>query len=74
MYEPHHLRYGNLRAPLAIKTLTILAIFLDYVGYRDVPLLDRYFPVFLGGMDVSFAEVPIYNALLVNFFDFDFFR
>lgn len=57
MYRPHHLPYGNLPAPLAIKTLKILGCLLDYVGYRDVPLLDRYFPLLLGGSDVSFAEV-----------------
>lgn len=73
MYEPHHLPHGNSPATLAIKTLSILAIFLDYVGYRDVPLLDRYFPVFLGGMDVSFAEVPIYNSLLLSFLTLTFF-
>lgn len=46
-------------APLAIKTLTILGCFLDNVGYRDVPLLDRYFSLLLGGADVSFAEVHL---------------
>ena len=57
MYKPHYLPYGNLPAPLAIKTIKILGCFLEYVGYRDVPLLDRYFPILLGGADVSFAEV-----------------
>ena len=74
MYEPHDSPFSNSPAPLAIKTLTILSIFLDYVGYRDVPLLDRYFPIFLGGMDVSFAEVVIYSILLVKFLTYFFFR
>ena len=73
MYEPHHLSYGNSLPPLAIKTLTILGCFLDYVGYRDVPLLDRYFPLLLGGTDVSFAEVP-YNMSARRLFDFCYFR
>lgn len=34
---------------------------MDNVGYRDVPLLDRYFSLLLGGTDVSFAEVVVYN-------------
>lgn len=41
------------------KTLTILGCFLDNVGYRDVPLLDRYFALLLEGTDVSFAEVRV---------------
>jgi proteasome activator subunit 4 len=49
--------YGTSPAPLAIKTLTIFGCFLDNVGYRDVPLLDRYFALLLEGTDVSFAEV-----------------
>jgi proteasome activator subunit 4 len=73
MYEPHHLPYGNSPAPLAIKSLTILGCFLDNVGYRDVPLLDRYFALLLGGTDVSFAEVARYNIStrwLVDFYCF----
>jgi len=73
MYESHHLPYGTSSAPLAIKSLTILGCFLDNVGYRDIPLLDRYFPLLLGGMDVSFAEVTAYNVsarLLVDFYCF----
>jgi len=42
-----------------IKTLSILGCFLDNVGYRDVPLLDRYFTLLLEGMDVSFAEIRV---------------
>ncbi|KAI9462941.1 hypothetical protein F5148DRAFT_1212253 [Russula earlei] len=42
-----------------IKTLTILGCFLDNVGYRDVPLLDRYFALLLEGTDVSFAETRV---------------
>ncbi|KAF8274047.1 hypothetical protein EI94DRAFT_1714621 [Lactarius quietus] len=41
------------------KTLTILGCFLDNVGYRDIPLLDRYFALLLEGTDVSFAEVRV---------------
>ncbi|KAH9081608.1 hypothetical protein EDB83DRAFT_2512470 [Lactarius deliciosus] len=41
------------------KTLTILGCFLDNVGYRDVPLLDRYFALLLEGTDVSFAEIRV---------------
>jgi len=55
------LPYHTSPAPLVIKTLSILGCFLDNVGYRDVPLLDRYFSLLLGGMDVSFAEVPSYK-------------
>ncbi|KAI0296143.1 hypothetical protein BC826DRAFT_1005479 [Russula brevipes] len=42
-----------------IKTLTILGCFLDNVGHRDVPLLDRYFSLLLEGTDVSFAEIRV---------------
>jgi proteasome activator subunit 4 len=41
------------------KTLTVLGCFLDNVGYRDVPLLDRYFALLLEGADVSFGEVRV---------------
>jgi proteasome activator subunit 4 len=74
MYEPHHLPYGNSLASLAIKTLTILGCFLDYVGYRDVPLLDRYFALLLGGTDVSFAEVASYDIAARRFVDLYCFR
>jgi hypothetical protein len=62
--------YGISPAPLAIKTLTILGCFLDNVGYRDVPLLDRYFSLLLEGTDVSFAEVAAYKLLLVHLLTF----
>ena len=39
------------------KALTIVGCFLDNVGHRDLPLLDRYFALLLEGTDVSFAEV-----------------
>jgi hypothetical protein len=74
MYEPHHLPYGNSPASLAIKTLTILGCFLDNVGYRDVPLLDRYFALLLGGTDVSFAEVAGYSISARRLVDFYCFR
>src|SRR6266849_9121535 len=70
MYEPHHLPHGNSPVPLAIKSLTILGCFLDYVGYRDVPLLDRYFALLLEGMDVSFAEVAAYSISARRLVDF----
>ena len=70
MYEPHHLLYGNSPASLAIKTLAILGCFLDNVGYRDVPLLDRYFALLLRGTDVSFAEVAVVAFLLVDLLTF----
>jgi proteasome activator subunit 4 len=50
--------YGD-SAFATIKSLTILGCFLDNVGYRDVPLLDRYFALLLGGTDVSFAEIRV---------------
>jgi proteasome activator subunit 4 len=74
MYEPHYLLYGSLPASSAIKTLTILGCFMDYVGYRDVPLLDRYFALLFGGMDVSFAEVATYNISARRLVDFYYFR
>ncbi|KAH9964279.1 hypothetical protein BC827DRAFT_1190239 [Russula dissimulans] len=42
-----------------IKVLTILGCFLDNIGCRDIPLLDRYFALLLEGTDVSFAEIRI---------------
>ena len=74
VYEPNHLPYGYSSAPLAIKTLTILGCFLDTVGYRDVPLLNRYFAILLGGTDVSFAEVAAYNISVRRLVDFYRFR
>lgn len=62
------------RPLLAIKTLTILGCFLDTVGYRDVPLLNRYFAILLGGTDVSFAEVAAYNISARRLVDFYCFR
>jgi proteasome activator subunit 4 len=74
MCEPRHLPYGNSPALLAIKTLTVLGCFLDNVGYRDVPLLDRYFAILLGGTDVSFAEVATYSISACRLVDFYCFR
>ena len=63
--------YGTSPASLVIKTLTILGCFLDNVGYRDVPLLDRYFALLLEGTDVSFAEVArLPTCLLVPLLTF----
>jgi hypothetical protein len=47
---------------------------MDYVGYRNVPLLDRYFALLLGGTDVSFAEVAAYNISAHRLVDFYYFR
>jgi hypothetical protein len=66
--------YGISPVQLAIKSLTILGCFLDTVGYRDVPLLDRYFALLLEGTDVSFAEVAAYTKSGRSLSDFYFFR
>jgi hypothetical protein len=66
--------YGISLVQLAIKTLTILGCFLDNVGYRDVPLLDRYFALLLEGTDVSFAEVAACTIPVHPIVDFYCFR
>lgn len=71
--HPSCLRF--LTAPLVTKTLTILVCFLDNAGYRDVPLLDRYFALLLEGTDVSFAEViPCRPTSAYSFLYYYFYR
>ena len=45
--------------PLVTKSLTMLGCFMDYVGYRDPQLGDKYFKMFLENCNVGYAEVSV---------------
>ncbi|KAI0322307.1 hypothetical protein OF83DRAFT_1161297 [Amylostereum chailletii] len=39
------------------KSLTMVSCFMDYVGYRDMDLVDKHFRIFLENTNVAYAEM-----------------